>query len=122
MTNKERSKQWYYNNKERATLSARKWLNEHPERAVAIGRKAKLKLRYGVTPEQIEEMSVRQNGMCAICLNKFISRTDMHIDHDHSTNQMRDLLCRKCNLGIGYFNDNPLLANKAAEYLNRWKQ
>lgn len=39
------------------------------------------------------------------------------LDHDHSTNEFRDYLCHKCNMGLGNFNDDPVLMESAAQYL-----
>jgi hypothetical protein len=45
--------------------------------------------KYGLTVEQIEQMTNTQNGMCAICSKKFESSKDTHIDHNHTTNKVR---------------------------------
>ena len=50
---------------------------------------------------------------CVICG----SEESLVVDHDHSTGQIRGLLCQRCNLGIGHFRDDPLLLEFAAQYL-----
>ena len=72
----------------------------------------RLKERYNLTSEQYNEMLDIQNGTCLICSNPACV-----VDHDHKTSKVRGLLCSKCNLGIGYFQDNPELLIVAAEYL-----
>lgn len=52
---------------------------------------------------------------CAIC---GIVKRKLDYDHDHKTNQFRGLLCQKCNHGIGMFNDDPILLQKAIDYLS----
>ncbi len=39
------------------------------------------------------------------------------VDHDHTTGQVRGMLCNNCNLGLGHFKDSPLLLEFAAQYL-----
>lgn len=61
-----------------------------------------------------------QNNCCKICnthQNKLNS--PLHIDHNHSTNKIRGLLCSKCNQGLGFFYDNIGLMEKAIEYLKK---
>jgi hypothetical protein len=40
-----------------------------------------------------------------------------HIDHCHTSNRVRGLLCHNCNVGIGNFKDAPDLLRSAAAYL-----
>jgi len=64
-------------------------------------------------------------GKCGICNVNLIlpihSRGQplnaVVIDHNHKTNNIRGLLCNKCNKGLGLFNDDPLLLIKAKDYL-----
>ena len=39
------------------------------------------------------------------------------IDHDHESGEVRGLLCRYCNVGLGKFSDEVQLLVKAASYL-----
>lgn len=71
---------------------------------------------YGLSKQQYEEMLSVQNGCCAICPKHL---TYSHIDHCHTTNKVRGILCPKCNHGLGMFGDDPELMKKAIEYLIR---
>lgn len=59
---------------------------------------------------------------CTICT---IKETRLMVDHDHSCcpgertcgKCIRGILCDKCNRGLGFFNDNPDLLQRAIEYL-----
>ncbi|MFC5754348.1 endonuclease VII domain-containing protein [Actinomadura rugatobispora] len=72
-----------------------------------------LKLRYGLTAEQVEEHRQRQGGVCVICLRKEAS----HVDHSHETGLFRALLCFPCNGALGQYEDNPGLMRESAAYL-----
>lgn len=85
-------------------------------------RKYQVKVLYGLSPEQVDELYVRQQGACAICgqSEKNLIRgriLRLAIDHCHSTGAVRGLLCHQCNTGLGNFRDNPALLQRAIEYL-----
>ena len=50
---------------------------------------------------------------CVICG----STEHLCVDHCHETNEVRGLLCRRCNLGIGHLGDNPIIVLAAYNYL-----
>ena len=68
-------------------------------------------------------MLQRQDGKCAICghlphgEDTYRLAKNLAVDHDHITGRVRGLLCDKCNRGLGHFNDNVLLLQKAISYL-----
>jgi hypothetical protein len=79
-----------------------------------------LKKKYGITKLDYDEMLVRQHGACAICGCKNKSKW-FYVDHCHSTKKVRGILCRKCNLGLGHFEDSPHLLVEAILYLTGCK-
>lgn len=74
-----------------------------------------LRKKYGITRAQYIAMNQAQGGLCAICGSECSTR--LAVDHDHQTGVVRGLLCRRCNIGIGFFRDRPDLALAAARYL-----
>lgn len=60
---------------------------------------------------------IRLKGPCDIC-----GREGQHVDHDHLTGMHRGLLCRTCNVGLGYFRDDPRILRRASAYLLRVKR
>jgi hypothetical protein len=85
-------------------------------------RKSKLKRNYGLTEEEFKCMLAALEGVCAIC-GRPESGTrkgklrQLSVDHCHETKKIRGLLCSRCNPGIGYFNHDPILLERAAAYL-----
>jgi Recombination endonuclease VII len=79
---------------------------------------------YGITLAQYNEMSEKQGHTCAIC---GLPETDkdqnsgkprkLAVDHCHNTGKVRGLLCGACNKGIGYFQDDTHIIQKAINYL-----
>ena len=56
-------------------------------------------------------------GRCQLCGSKIPDFRKRHIDHDHATGIYRGILCNRCNSGIGFLQDNPVLAERMVEYL-----
>ena len=65
------------------------------------------------------KLRLEQNDCCTICNNKFKNDYDCCLDHTHKTNKIRKVLCRTCNGGLGSFNDDTILLQKAIDYLNK---
>lgn len=74
-----------------------------------------LKRRYGITAEEADAMLAAQGGACSICEVE----PAVHVDHDHDTGQVRQLLCFNCNGGLGQFKDDPAVLRAAAGYVER---
>jgi hypothetical protein len=76
------------------------------------------KAKYGITLEEKKQMLANQGGKCAICSSEHHNaRYGWAVDHCHSTNKVRGILCGKCNHAIGLLCDNPQIAISAAQYL-----
>lgn len=69
--------------------------------------------KYGITKKMYESLLAEQGGGCAICGRV----DDLAIDHNHETAQVRGILCRRCNAGMGQLQDDPELLKRAAYYL-----
>ena len=91
------------------------WSAKNPEKK----RAQKYRHRYGITPEQYEELLTKQNGRCAICQIPSYSHKERYflVDHNHRTDEVRGLLCRNCNTAIGLLQDDFQIAGQAAHYL-----
>jgi hypothetical protein len=78
------------------------------------------KRKYGITSEGFEELWNRQKEQCAIC-DAALTRNKAHVDHNHTTKQIRGLLCGRCNVMIAMGLDNPLRLELGAAYLRKFK-
>lgn len=74
-------------------------------------------------------MYKEQDGRCAICGIRgdvrelgYVKRKSLCVDHDHTTNAIRGLLCVPCNLGIGNLADDPVIISNALKYLKKHKR
>jgi len=74
---------------------------------------------YGITVEQYDMMLLNQNGVCAICGRPELNRR-LCIDHNHTTGEVRGLLCTSCNVFVGYLEKDDGLRQKAKEYLGKY--
>jgi hypothetical protein len=79
---------------------------------------AKALMKYGLTREDYHAMLAAQRGCCAICERPLVVEgKKTHVDHCHDTDVVRGLLCARCNTGLGAFEDNPDLLERAVAYL-----
>lgn len=81
-----------------------------------MARVSHLRDRYGITVEDYNDLLIEQDSKCAICSRTVVGSLD--VDHDHSTGEVRGLLCNRCNTGLGNFKDNPESLINAANYLS----
>ena len=106
------NKRYCQNNREKVNGYARQWRKDNPEKI----KSHQLKCRYGLSYEEWLQMWENQDSKCAICGDLFIKPSDAYVDHNHKTGEIRGLLCKRCNLSIGLFDDDSELMKKAMEY------
>ena len=99
------------------------WSKNNSERLASNKRQANLRANYGLTPQEYAEMFAQQGGVCAICKKPETRRLrsgklrNLTVDHNHTTNAVRKLLCAICNCMIGYAQEEPARLRAGAEYL-----
>lgn len=76
-----------------------------------------LKYKYGISLEKFLDMVSNQRGCCAICSVEFTTDKSTHVDHNHSTGEIRMLLCNSCNHLLGNAKDSIQILENAIEYL-----
>ena len=79
--------------------------------------------KYDLTPEVYHAVLTSQGGVCAICRSPGKGKGERYyplcFDHCHKTGKFRGLLCDRCNLGIGNFDDDIDRMTAAVEYIRR---
>lgn len=82
-------------------------------------RRNHLRRTYTMTPLEYEDMLRAQGGVCELCKGGAGER--LHVDHDHETGLVRALLCSRCNRGLGFAQDDPVLLRRWADYVERFR-
>jgi transcription elongation factor Elf1 len=70
------------------------------------------KYRSMISDFHLDEI-IKSTFECTICGDQ----TALVVDHCHSTNKIRGMLCNRCNKGLGLFQDSPELLEFAQIYL-----
>lgn len=135
---------WSQSNPRRASQRSRDWAKNNPDKVSAYrtmwGKKNKDKIRKyksdwvarnpgkdlnsrlmytrGITLDDYNNMLTAQRGVCAICKKISNDGRRLCVDHCHSTNRVRGLLCTYCNTAIGLFKDDVTLLSNAIKYLS----
>jgi hypothetical protein len=122
----------YLKNPDAAIARAKRWQQANPDRVNASQRARRarpevkqraradhLKRKYGMTVEEYDEMLASQGGGCFICARPPREDISLHVDHDHSTGEIRGILCFRCNNALADFQEDQHLLEKAAAYLDR---
>lgn len=82
-----------------------------------------LRRNYGITVEQYNTMFATQEGKCAMCgMHQTEFKRRLHVDHCHTSGEIRALLCTRCNPLIGYAGESVESLQKAIDYLNKFKK
>jgi flagellar biosynthesis GTPase FlhF len=94
----------------------RKYQSSPSQDIVAYRRERK----YGLSPQQYEDLFERQGKCCGICQSKTPrSKRGWNIDHDHKTGKVRGILCNYCNPMLGNANDDIQTLRRAIAYLKK---
>lgn len=77
-----------------------------------------LKIKYGITLAEYNDMLKQQGGLCFICQTPGSDlKKGLAVDHCHSTGQVRKLLCGRCNTALGSIKENFDVALSMAKYI-----
>jgi nitrate/TMAO reductase-like tetraheme cytochrome c subunit len=119
-----RKKQYYQENKPRLLANQLEYSKKHREDIRKYQRTHYRFNRYGIDKDMFAQMLAYQDNKCDICKTPFdmsSKKLSPHVDHNHSTGQIRHLLCMNCNCGIGSFNEDMGVLQNAIKYLENFK-
>jgi hypothetical protein len=90
-------------------------------------RESRYRMKYRLSPARLAMLMLRAGNACEICREPVNGRT-MRIDHDHKCcagptktcgKCTRGVLCHRCNVALGFMQDDPDRLRAAIEYLAR---
>lgn len=98
----------------------------HPKIVPQTTKDRDLRAAFKMTEAEYLDKLTKQNGVCANCKKPETAIRNgkvkaLAVDHSHLTGKNRGLLCQKCNIGIGQFNESPELLISAAQYLRSYE-
>lgn len=120
-----------YKNIEDQRKRKREYAAERRAADPTYGKAAHLLSNYGMRLHEFESMFAAQDGRCKLCDHEVIAfpkaGSGHHpnracVDHCHTTNKIRGILCAPCNSGLGYFRDRTEVLGRAIAYLNEFKE
>lgn len=118
--------QWYQDNKESASTQMKIWYSDNRNKVLKTQKEYELKNKYNLSLDDYYKKFDEQNGLCAICGQPEVLRTNevinlLAVDHDHTTGEVRALLCRCCNLALRNIKENIKIAESMISYLKKYK-
>lgn len=99
-----------------------KWCSERCAQIASHERNPALRLRarakaFGITVEEYTRLKALPCDICGT--HESQDGRALHIDHCHTTNKVRGILCTNCNKMLGLVGDDPERLRAAARYLER---
>lgn len=101
-------------------LKKKQWAKNNKELLDAQIRRYNWKKNFGLTESEYYKMAEEHKNVCAICYKS--DDTLLSVDHCHTTGKIRGLLCKKCNLAIGHFEDQIDRLKSAIKYLEKYQE
>ena len=108
-----------HGSKKRTQDAFKRWKAKNPEKYKLIQKNTSLKKLYGITLEERDLILQSQGNRCAICRSEDPGNRDWFVDHCHTVNRVRGILCQSCNSVLGYAKDDPAILKAAIKYLQR---
>jgi hypothetical protein len=96
--------------------SCQAWRVANPDKVREYNRNRDRKMGEGAQ-EHFDAEIKHQKNLCAVCDEPLVKSP--RADHNHETGKWRGVVCPRCNIALGYY-ENLGLMQKALAYLKRW--
>lgn len=73
---------------------------------------------HDITYSKYLEIATKQNHQCSLC-ERNLSDVKINIDHDHTTGQVRGILCKGCNISLGTIEKSLDSVKSQLEFIER---
>lgn len=88
-------------------------------------RTARLRHFFGISAADYDAKLATQSGVCAICGRPETKHNQsglmsLAVDHNHTTGQIRGLLCYRCNTTLGGLDEDTAIMRAMIDYLHRY--
>lgn len=93
------------------------WMSRNKPHLKKYDRAYRLKKNYNLTLEEYQKKRADLDEKCPICNNPLGVGA---VDHNHTTGQVRDILCEYCNRWLGFIEKRGYLINPMLQYLEKW--
>lgn len=91
---------------------ALKWYHAHKEKD-----RARRVSKYGLSLEEYIQL-IEDAKTCPLCNDSFENNPRV-LDHDHKSGNVRGVICRRCNSGIGFLREDVDILLNAIHYLKK---
>lgn len=105
--------------KETRNARLREWRKDNPAKAASLDARRRLKQKYGISADRVEQMRAAQSGQCAICTR---ATSRLLVDHCHTKGHVRALLCQTCNTFLGWYEKKAGTILRFQRYLEAHRQ
>lgn len=78
----------------------------------------KMRYKYGIGADDFDTLLDSQGGVCAACGDAETTQR-FRLDHDHTSGEVRGVLCHHCNVALGHLRDDPKRIDGLKDYLMR---
>jgi hypothetical protein len=115
--------------KDCSKLRTRKYYRENKDTVLALAKTRQpeyrknyaLRTKYKISLEEYNNLCLQQGGKCAICNKPPTGKTILHVDHNHQTRKVRELLCNNCNTALGSLAEDITVMQAMIEYVKKWQ-